>query len=205
MTKDEEIRVNNFNKVTEDLLKKGYESKDVSIEMFRAHLLTIILLGPLVFLILKIYERIYSSCDLAYILLDSKSLLLLGITIIVLTVVHEVLHGFTWSLFTPNGMKDISFGFIVKYLSPYCTCRVPLKRWQYALGVLMPLIVLGIIPTIIGLCAGIASITLIGALFILGAGGDLVVVYLLMSCKPERKDLLVYDNPTKMGVRFFER
>lgn len=205
MTKDEEIRVNNFNKATEKLLKEVYQSKDVNIGMFKAHLLTIILLGPLVFLILKIYERIYSPYNLAYILLDSKSLLLLGITIIVLTVVHEVLHGFTWSLFTPRGIKDISFGFILKYLSPYCTCKVPLKRWQYTLGVLMPLIVLGIIPTIIGLFAGIASITIIGALFIIGAGGDLVMVYLLMSYKPERKDLLVYDNPTKMGVRFFER
>lgn len=205
MTKDEGIRVNNFNKATEDLLGKGYISKDISVGMFKSHLLTVILLGPLVFLILKIYERIYSPYDLAYILLDSKSLLLLGITIIVLTVVHEVLHGFTWSLFTPNGMKDISFGFIVKYLSPYCTCKVPLKRWQYTLGVLMPLIVLGVIPTIIGLLAGIASITIIGALFIIGAGGDLVMVYLLMSYKPKRKDLLVYDNPTKMGVRFFEK
>lgn len=205
MTKDEGIRVNNFNKATEDLLGKGYISKDISVGMFKSHLLTVILLGPLVFLILKIYERIYSPYDLAYILLDSKSLLLLGITIIVLTVVHEVLHGFTWSLFTPNGMKDISFGFIVKYLSPYCTCKVPLKRWQYTLGVLMPLIVLGVIPTIIGFFAGIASITIIGALFIIGAGGDLVMVYLLMSYKPERKEILVYDNPTKMGVRFFEK
>lgn len=205
MTKDEGIRVNNFNKATEDLLKEGYQSKDVNIGMFKAHLITIILLGPLVFLILKIYERIYSPYDLAFILLDSKSLLLLGITIIVLTIVHEILHGFTWSLFTPRGIKDISFGFILKYLSPYCTCKVPLKRWQYTLGVLMPLIVVGVIPTIIGICAGIASITLIGALFIIGAGGDLVMVYLLMSYKPERKDLLVYDNPTKMGVRFFER
>lgn len=205
MTKDEEIRVNIFNKITEDLLKEGYISKDVSIEMFKAHLLTIILLGPLVFLILKIYERIYSPYNLAHILLDSKSLLLLGITIIVLTVVHEVLHGFTWSLFTPRGIKDISFGFILKYLSPYCTCKVPLKRWQYTLGVLMPLIVLGIIPTIIGLFAGIASITIIGALFIIGAGGDLVMIYLIMSYKPERKEILVYDNPTKIGVRFFEK
>ncbi|MDU5526682.1 MAG: DUF3267 domain-containing protein [Finegoldia magna] len=205
MTKDEEIRVNIFNKITEDLLKEGYISKDVSIEMFKAHLLTIILLGPLVFLILKIYERIYSPYSLAHILLDSKSLLLLGITIIVLTVVHEVLHGFTWSLFTPRGIKDISFGFILKYLSPYCTCKVPLKRWQYTLGVLMPLIVLGIIPTIIGLFAGIASITIIGALFIIGAGGDLVMIYLIMSYKPERKEILVYDNPTKIGVRFFEK
>lgn len=205
MTKDEEIRVSNFNKVTEQLLKEGYQSKDVNIGMFKAHLITIILLGPLVFLILKIYERIYSPYDLAFILLDSKSLLFLGITIIVLTIVHEILHSFTWSLFTPRGIKDISFGFILKYLSPYCTCKVPLKRWQYTLGVLMPLIVVGVIPTIIGICAGIASITLIGALFIIGAGGDLVMVYLLMSYKPERKDLLVYDNPTKMGVSFFER
>lgn len=205
MTKDEEIRVNNFNKVSEGLLKEGYVSKDVSVGMFKSHLLTIILLGPLIFLILKIYEWIYSPYGLAYILLDSKSLLLLGITIIVLTIVHEILHGFTWSIFTPNGIKDISFGFILKYLSPYCTCKVPLKRWQYTLGVLMPLIVLGIIPTIIGLFAGIASITLIGALFIIGAGGDLVMIYLIMSYKPERKEILVYDNPTKIGVRFFEK
>lgn len=205
MTKDEEIRVNNFNKVTEDLLKQGYESKDVGVGMFKAHLLTIILLGPLVFLILKVYGWIYSPYDLAYILLDSKCLFLLGITIIVLTIVHEILHGFTWALFTPNGIKDISFGFILKYLSPYCTCKVPLKRWQYTLGVLMPLIVLGILPTIVGLLAGIASITIIGALFIIGAGGDLVMVYLLMSYKPERKEILVYDNPTKIGVRFFEK
>lgn len=205
MTKDEEIRVNNFNKVTEGLLKEGYKSKDVSIRLFKSHLLTIILLGPLVFLILKIYEWIYCPYDLAYILLDRNCLLLLGIAIIILAITHEILHGFTWAIFTPRGIKDISFGFLLKYLSPYSTCRVPLKRWQYTLGVLMPLMVLGILPTVLGLLIGNAAFTLIGALFIIGAGGDLAMVYLLMSYKPERKDLLVYDDPTKIGVRFFEK
>lgn len=205
MTKDEEIRVSNFNKVTKDLLREGYQSKDVSIGMLKSHLLTIIFLGPLVFLILKIYEWIYSPYDLAYILLDSRSLLSLGVTIIVLAIFHEILHGFTWSLFTPRGIKDVSFGFVIKYLSPYSTCRVPLKRWQYTLGALMPLIVLGILPTVLGLLMGNATITLLGAIFIIGAGGDLAMVYLLFSYKPKRKDILVYDNPTKIGVRFFEK
>lgn len=205
MTKDEKKRLDIFNKISEDLINKGYTISERPMGMVKANILTITILGPLMYLILKLYGHLYSPDDLTHLLASPRALLLVGIEILALALVHELLHGLTWSFYTPNGFKDIAFGFMWKYLSPYCSCMVPLKRREYLLGILMPLFVLGIGPTIAGLVFGSGLVTLIGSIFIVGAGGDLIMAYLLMSYKTKGDELLVYDHPTTLAMRFFEK
>ena len=50
------------------------------------------------------------------------------IVFMILIVVHELIHGFTWGMFAQSKLKAISFGFIWQYLTPYCTCKEPLKK-----------------------------------------------------------------------------
>jgi hypothetical protein len=124
---------------------------------------------------------------------------------IALVFVHEGLHGVTWALFAENGFKDIEFGLMKELLTPYCTCAAPLKKGQYILGALMPLIVLGLIPTAAGILSGSLFWTIIGLMMVLSAGGDMLIVLKLLLWKSGAAEQRFVDHPTLAGLAAFER
>lgn len=126
MTKDEQKRLEHFNKVTRKLINEGYEVSETSMGIVKANVLTLLILGPLAYFILKLYGIIYSPDNIFYLVLDTQMITLLVVAILLLTIAHELLHGMTWAIFTPNGFKDVAFGFILKYLTPYCSFKVSL-------------------------------------------------------------------------------
>lgn len=205
MTKDEKIRIENFNRVSKELFEKGYEETKVGMGIVKANIIVLFIFAPIMYLIFKFYVKLYSIDDFINFLLDIKKFMFFIITSMVFIVIHELLHGITWSLFTENGFKDVAFGFMWKYLTPYCSCKVPMKRGQYVLGLLMPLIILGIVPTIIGLAMGSVFLTALGAFYIFAAGGDIIMAFLILSRNLKGKEVLLFDNPTEMGVSFFEK
>ena len=83
-----------------------------------------------------------------------------------------------------------------KYLTPYCHCKEPLKVKHYKLGAAMPLIVLGIVPSIAGLIIGHEGFLSFGILFTLAAGGDMIALYMLRKLD---NNIYVSDHPKKMG------
>jgi hypothetical protein len=111
-------------------------------------------------------------------------------------IIHELLHGLTWGIFASNGMKSIKFGMKWKYLTPYCHCKEPLKVKHYKLGAAMPLIVLGIVPSIAGLIIGHGGVVTFGILFTFAAGGDMIALYMLRKLD---NNIYVSDHPKKMG------
>jgi len=111
-------------------------------------------------------------------------------------IIHELLHGFTWGYFASNGLKSIKFGVKWKYLAPYCHCKEPLKVIHYKIGGAMPLIVLGIIPSLIGIVSGNGGILSFGIFFSWAAGGDIIALYMLQKLD---NDIFVSDHPDKMG------
>ena len=115
--------------------------------------------------------------------------------------IHELVHGMTWAMYAKKGWKSISFGVIWKLLTPYCHCDEPLKVREYIIGVLMPLLIVGIIPMILGLCLQSIFLTFFGALYIGGAAGDIMVVALLRHEPAENK---VLDHPSEAGCLIYE-
>lgn len=111
-------------------------------------------------------------------------------------VVHELLHGIGWACFAKNRFKSISFGINWKYFAPYCHCKEPLKVKHYRLGGALPLIILGIIPSIIAVITGSGFLLTFGILFTAAAGGDIISLFML---RRFNKDTLVFDHPDKMG------
>ena len=122
-------------------------------------------------------------------------------------VVHELIHGITWSIGIKGGFKkNIEFGFIVQALTPYCTCKVPMKKGRYLIGSMMPCTLLGIVPCIISLVIGNFFFMIFGALGILGGGGDILVSLMILGHKANgKKDQLYLDHPTKIGLAVFEK
>ena len=125
---------------------------------------------------------------------------LLFLAILVLLVVHECIHGLTWSLFAPNHFASISFGVIWKALTPYCTCNAPLKRWQYVLGTAMPTLVLGV-----GLTAAAAvlhqnALFLLAEIMILGGGGDCLIILHMLRYRPASPTSSASTTPTNAAL-----
>ena len=89
-------------------------------------------------------------------------------------------------------------------LNPYCACKKALKRNQYILGLLMPCIVLGIIPMIVSLFTGNLWWLAMGVLMTISAGGDLLILTLILGHKPKREEYFL-DHPTQIGLLVLEK
>ena len=109
---------------------------------------------------------------------------------------HELIHGFTWSLFGGKPISALHFGFKWKSLTPYAHMREPIPLRAYRWGAIMPAILLGFIPYGTGLLIGSPFWTLYGWLFILAASGDFVIFWLLRN---DEGAVLVQDHPSRVG------
>ncbi len=111
-------------------------------------------------------------------------------------VVHEVIHGLTWACYAEHGWKSISFGVMWKMLTPYCHCDEPLNRRGYMVGAMMPCVVLGVVPGVVGIAIGSLPLVVWGIVFISSAAGDIWMTWLLMK---EPSDCLFLDHPSEAG------
>jgi len=93
-------------------------------------------------------------------------------------------------------LKSIKYGVKWKFLTPYCHCKEPLKVKYYKIGGAMPLIVMGIIPSIIGLIIGHGGVLCFGIFFTWAACGDIISLYMLHKLD---NNTYVSDHPDKMG------
>ena len=173
---------------------ENLRKRDITINFWAANIYAIIsVLPPLIilcFLYISIWEQPAISFEFPYWLIY-----LVGV------VIHELIHGFFAMKFSKQGMKSIKFGIYWKLLTPYCHCKEPLTASHYRIVLLAPLLILGIIPTIIGLIIGHSGIYGFGLLFILAAGGDLIIFWKLRN---ENKSTLVLDSPDKCGCVVYE-
>ncbi len=115
---------------------------------------------------------------------------------------HELLHGVTWALFCNKGFRSICFGIWLKMLTPYTHCKEPLKKYHYFAGGLMPGLLLGIIPAVMGIIQGNMGYLLFGTLFSFAAGGDFAMMWKLSTIK---KSSLLLDHPEKLGCYLYEK
>lgn len=168
------------------LEKDIYEKELKIISIEKASRLAITLFGILVivlglpFIIMhnEIFSVYFSNFKVITFLNDVLWFILFFIIGIVL---HELIHGFTWLLFIKWRVRNIRFGIMWKYFTPYCHCKVPLKVKHYIIGALMPAFILGIIPTIIAFLAGSIMLFFLGVNFIVAASGDFLITYMLIN------------------------
>jgi len=118
------------------------------------------------------------------------------------TILHELIHGITWSFYTDKGFKSIKFGILWKMLTPYCHCEEPLTVNQYIKGAIMPAIILGIIPALISIAIGNPGLLAFGIFFTMAAGGDFMIINLL---RKENKNNLVEDHPSEAGCFIYRK
>ena len=200
LSEEEQKRLTRFEQTAQELTKQGYTRHDLTIGMGKASWIAIFLLIPLFIAGYGLYYLVHHKIEMTG--FNGATFL---IVFLLLTVVHELIHGISWSIFTPNHFKDIAFGIMMPYLSPYCTCMAPLTKPRHIFGTVMPLILLGIIPTVIGIAAGIPMALLMGLLMIDIATGDILIIRKILAYKTSAKDVVYMDHPTDAGGVIFER
>lgn len=117
------------------------------------------------------------------------------------TFLHELIHGITLGIFAKGGFKTVKLGVMWRALTPYTHCNEPLPVNNYRLAIVMPGLILGIIPAIIGTIVGVLWLTILGIFFTWAAGGDFMLVWLLRKVKSVAK---VQDHPKELGCYVIE-
>ena len=202
LTEAERKRLERFEALAEKMKAEGYRRTDLTISIVAANVFALVLFVPLFIggMALFILKNSVGTIDMG-----PSSVFGIMIAMLVLIVVHELIHGLVWSIFAERGFKDIEFGFMVKYLTPYCTCGVPLSKGQYIAGALAPLVLLGIVPMIWGILAGSFPVLLVGIIMADSAAGDIQIVWQILRYKSCSSDVVYIDHPTQGGGVIFER
>jgi hypothetical protein len=122
---------------------------------------------------------------------------LLSIVIVLLGVLlHELIHGLSWAWFGKKPLSAIKYGINLKALAPYAHCNQPLDIRAYRLGAIMPGLLLGVLPAILGIVSGAGEIMIFGLLFTVAAGGDAMILWLLRN---EKSGIQVMDHSVNAG------
>ncbi len=171
----------------------------------KANVFAIILLFPVMALGMWLFWLKNGSLTGGIAFKSIGGLLLFVLVMAVLVVAHELIHGLSWSLFTPHRFGDIEFGFMKQYLTPYCACLVPLTKGQYIFGALMPLVLLGILPMAAGILMGSMATLFMGIVMTVSAAGDIMIVWCLLTYRSQAETVVYMDHPTQAGGVIFEK
>jgi hypothetical protein len=123
-------------------------------------------------------------------------ILLTFLALAVLVVAHEAIHAIGWMIFGGVPPSSIRFGVDAKTLSPYAHTSTPMKATGYRIGAALPGILTGIVPTIIGTVIGHGWLTFLGAFMVMGAVGDLLVLWAIRDVPGNAR---VLDHPSNAG------
>ncbi len=177
------------------------KGRKVAINMAKANVFGFVLMVVAAIVLMVPFFILWSDADTD--VFDSgMTALWFLIAFVVGIVVHELIHGATWALYAEGGWKSISFGVMWKALAPYCHCDVPLNKRAYMMGALMPLVVLGVVPGIVGIAIGSLLLVIWGIIFISAAAGDIWMAWLVSK---ESSDSLFMDHPSEAGFYVIEK
>jgi hypothetical protein len=170
---------------------------DLSISTAKANVYSLAFAIPFVFTLTLVYRMRWGTpaFKAGFDMLFSNFLFFI-LVFFLGTVVHEFIHGFSWMLFGSKPFNTIKFGFQLKTFTPYAHCKEPVKITPYRIGAAMPGILLGLLPSIIGILNGNAGLLAFGLLFTTAAAGDMLILWLIRNVS---SDKFVEDHPYQVG------
>lgn len=203
LTEAEKRRLNNYNDICDDLVQHGYKKTELTISIVKANIFGIVFAIPVFVIGLFLFHlKNGFSSDMLF---TFRETLIFVFGLIILVFLHEFVHGFVWGLYSEHYFKDIEFGFMRQYLTPYCTCTEPLRKGPYIAGGIMPLIALGILPTVAAIFNGSYMMLIMGLIMTVSAAGDIMIIYKLVKFRTSSETVLCLDHPTMGGVAVFEK
>ncbi len=200
LSKAELKRKEQFDKLTEKLVAEGYKPNHITLSVVDANIYGLLIAIPFIIPFVLLYFGLGRE-----LVIDGGEFFIAYMIFLLSIVIHELIHGITWSCFAENGWKSISFGIIWEYLTPYCSCNQPMNKKKIIIGALMPTIILGFMLGVIAIITGSSIVLFVSMLSILGGGGDILMTVKLLMYKSPCKDVLFIDHPYELGTAVFEK
>ena len=171
------------------------DGQDLSISLARANVYTLSVSLPLVGLMLLTYLELSPVAAVPLAVRLPSTLLFLAVLVAGI-LVHEAIHGLAWAYFGRLPLQRIRFGFQAATLTPYAHALDPMPARAYRIGAVLPALLLGGLPFLVGTIVGSLSLALYGMIFVFAAGGDLLVLWLIRNVDARA---LVQDHPSRAG------
>lgn len=111
-------------------------------------------------------------------------------------VLHEVVHAVSWAWLGRQPLSAVRFGLNWKTLTPYAHCRRPVHITAYRWGTALPGLLVGLLPCLVALCSGQDVLFIWGLVFVFGAGGDWLILWLIRRVE---RTAMVEDHPSRVG------
>ncbi len=167
--------------------------RDLSISLGSANRRSIVFALPPVVLIFAVYVLAWGR-PLLHLTLSGIGVAVL--LFLVGVVLHEAIHGLVWALWGTRSFSTIKFGMNLRALAPYAHATVPMTAAAYRVGAVSPALVLGLVPSLVGLMTGNFPATFFGMIFLAAAAGDFLVLWIIRGLPSHA---LVKDHPTNAG------
>jgi hypothetical protein len=132
-----------------------------------------------------------------------KNLVIVLVIVLPLLIIHELVHGLFYSIFSEKGFKSLKFGFVPRKLIAYCDCTEVLKMNHFRIGTIMPFILMGIIPTIISILIGNIILLFWGIIFISVGYVDLLGCLKLL--KEKKESWIIFNAKEMTGTIYRQR
>jgi hypothetical protein len=179
----------------EEFLPENYQQNEIKPNGIFANILCLVILIVLAPLMGFIYFKAWGTLGFQVVNIPImqrifNSVIIISILIVFL-IIREIIQGMYWSKYT-----EVKIKVILKLLFRICYCKEPIKIKTYIKGLIMPTIILGVIPLIIGMFFGNIIVLGFGVLFIAAGSGDFLVMYLL---RKENKENWIKDMDTTIG------
>ena len=97
LTEAEKRRLEHFEKTSEEMVRQGYVRQDLTVDIRKANRFGIFLMFPLLIIGYGLYYLIHRRMEFA-----ASSLLIFLLAFFGCIVLHELIHGLSWSIFTPR-------------------------------------------------------------------------------------------------------
>jgi hypothetical protein len=94
--------------------------------------------------------------------------------------------------------SQIKFGFSWQAMAPFAHCQEPLRTSAYRLSVLLPGLLLGVVPGLLGVALQQPLLVMWATLMLLAAGGDTAVLWAVRKVPSTAQ---VLDHPKKVGCQ----
>lgn len=198
------------NSETHDLASDDCARRDLSISMVAANAYSLLLLFPVALLAVPYwliwgdpFSRLASATGDGHLSLVVNTVPVLSFIVVFIAgiVVHELLHAVSWVYLGRKSWSAIEFGVVWKTLTPYAHCKEPVEIRCYRWAVALPGIVLGLVPSLIGIITGNGAVVLFGLIFTLAAAGDALILWVIRSVEAGK---LVEDHPSRAGCYVIE-
>lgn len=131
----------------------------------------------LIALIVALHAKLWGGASVQWLIGNRPVLLPLALALMLSIAVHELLHllGYVWFGGAPYSAVHVEW----RGVTMVARSDVPLSARSYRAAVALPGLVLGVVPTAVGLALGIAWLTVYGAVMSGAALGDVQVLWAL--------------------------